>query len=252
MKDKNFQNKVGWILQEKYNGKMTSKAKEDIERFKKGEPLDYIIGFTNFLGCKIDLSKRPLIPRVETEFWVEKTIEQVKAEEVKSPKILDVFSGSGCIGISVMRHIKNAEVVFVDSEKNCLEQIAINCKINKINKKRFSILNSDVFSNIKGKFDYIFANPPYIPKKNEKKVQKSVLRYEPKEALFGGEDGMHYIKKFLTDAKNFLNPNGKIYMEFDSIQKSKIEKLLKEYQYKSWQFNKDQYGKWRYVVIVSD
>ncbi|MBM3206199.1 MAG: peptide chain release factor N(5)-glutamine methyltransferase [Candidatus Staskawiczbacteria bacterium] len=250
MKDKNFQNKIGWILQEKYSGKMTSEAKEDIERFKKGEPLDYIIGFTNFLGCKIDLSKRTLIPRVETEFWVEKIIDEINSTQLEENlQILDVFSGSGCVGIAIMRHIKNTDVVFADSEKNCLEQISINCKLNKVNKKRFSILNSDVFSNIKGKFDYIFANPPYIPTKSKNKIQKSVLKYEPSKALFGGNDGLQYVSKFLVDAKKFLKPQGKIFMEFDSTQKIKIEELLKKFNYKSWKFKKDQYGKWRLVVI---
>jgi len=277
---------INWLLKEKYDGKMTARAKKDIERLKAGEPLDYVIGFTEFLGCKIDLSKKPLIPRVETEFWVEKSINNIltfsrmsEYNKKNSIRILDMFSGSGCIGIAIMRHIENAQVVFADSQKNCIEQIKINLKINGLShrlirtnkpmiQKRYSVIKSDVFDGLNRKskivnlestqFDYIFANPPYIPdyRSNSSarlrailrnRVQKSVLKYEPKEALFGGKDGMDYIRKFLSEAKNFLKPGGKIYMEFDSPQKKKIEKLLKELGYESLQFHKDQYGKWRHV-----
>ena len=108
-----------------------------------------------------------------------------------------------------------------------------------------------MFENIIGQFDCIFANPPYIPNNQEtrNKIQKSVLDYEPHAALFGGKDGLRYIRKFLAKAKNFLAPGGRIYMEFDTPQKSAIGQLLKKYQYTAWEFHKDQYGKYRWVVI---
>lgn len=255
----NLQNKIHWILQEKYSGKLTFAAKKDIQKLKMGEPLDYIIGFTEFLGCKIDLSKRPLIPRVETEFWVEKAIEQVSpfthGRGKKGIKVLDMFSGSGCIGIAVLKHVKNSRVVFADLEKNTLKQIKINAKMNKIPSSRYKVIQSDIFSSLDGKYDYIFANPPYIAKNRKHKVQQSVLKYEPRAALFGGNDGLFYIKKFLTEAKNFLNPSTssgqvpKVFMEFDSIQKRHIETFIKKCGYKKCEFRKDQYSKWRYVVI---
>lgn len=246
-------NPVNWLLKDKYFGKPNAQFKKDIERLKVGEPLDYVIGFTDFLNCKIDLSKKPLIPRPETEFWVEKAISYISQTLDDRPKfeirVLDIFSGSGCIGISIMRHIKNAQVIFAEKDKKLLKQIRINCTISKIKPNKYQIIQSDVFNNIVGKYDYIFANPPYIPTTRKNKIQKSVLKYEPKMALLGGKDGLFYIRKFLTKAKNFLNPNGKIYMEFDSIQKKQIEALLKKYHYKKWDFHKDQYEKWRWVTI---
>jgi len=208
-----------------------------------------------------------------------------------------MFAGSGCIGIAVLKHTKNSEVVFVDNDKKCLKQIKINLKINllqdamsqnapttsliRANKgctkeKRCFVVSSDIFSNIRGKFDYIFANPPYIPdyRKNpsprfrailRNRVQKSVLKYEPKKALFAGKEGLFYIRKFLKQSKNYLNQGGpslpvrhrangvrasKIFMEFSPEQKRKIEKLLKKYKYKDWKFYKDQYNKWRWVMIT--
>jgi len=202
------------------------------------QPIEYVRGFTNFLGCKIDLSKKPLIPRVETEFWVKKAIQNMsynyKTFANRKTRVLDIFAGSGCIGIAVLKHIKNAEVDFADIEDRGVGHKTI---------------KSDVFSNIKGKYDFIFANPPYIPTNNKNLIQKSVLKYEPRRALFGGGDGLFYIRKFLKQAKSHLNPAGKIYMEFDPPQKKEIEKLIKKFGYKNYEFHKDQYGKYRYVVI---
>lgn len=255
----NLQNQIRWLLQEKYGGQPTrkataAKAKKDIQRLNNAEPLDYIIGFMEFLGCKIDLSKKPLIPRVETEYWTEKAIEEIHHNfhscENCEIGVLDMFAGSGAIGIAVLKHISGAHVTFADSEKNCIEQIKINAKINKLQKEQYAVIRSNVFENIQGQFDVIFANPPYIPTKRKSKVQRSVIKHEPKAALFGGEEGLLYIQQFLGQAKSFLKPAGRIYMEFDSPQKPKITKLIKKFRYSGHEFQKDQYGKWRYVVIL--
>jgi len=226
------------------------------------KPIEYVKGFTDFLGCKIDLSKKPLIPRPETEFWVSKAIQDTLTYSSLSVcyncgviKILDLFAGSGCIGIVILKHMNlpagRVQVIFADNDKKCLEQIKINLKINNglIRTNKPIVVESDVFSNIKGKFDFIFANPPYVAEKLKHKVQKSVLNYEPCEALFAGEDGLFYIKKFLTKAKNYLNPRGKIFMEFSPEQKGEIEKILKNFKYSNFKFHKDQFNRWRWLVV---
>ena len=251
-----MEKEIGWLLKEKYNNKQMPQFKKDVERLGKGEPVDYVIGFTEFLGCKIDLSKKTLIPRPETGFWVEQVIEEIKKDKRKDIRYLDIFAGSGCIGIAVIKNLllvrrsfSKGGCDFADKEINAIKQIKINCKLNGIDKKRYKIIQSDVFKNIKRKYDYIFANPPYIPTTRKNKIQKSVLKYEPKQALFGGKDGLFLINKFLREAQIHLNKKGEIFMEFDYVQKKEIEKLLKKYKYNSWEFKKDQYNRWRWVVI---
>jgi len=244
-----MQKEINWLLKEKYNGIPTKEIRKDIKRIEKGEPIDYVIGFTNFLGCKIDLSEHPLIPRSETEFWVKIALEEIK--KIKSKKIycLDIFAGSGCIGIAILKNTKNTKLDFVERRKEILGQIKINLKINGVKKYKYKIIQSDVFSKVARKYDYIFANPPYIATTRKNKIQKSVLKFERQSSLFGGKDGFFFIKSFLKNAVNHLSSDGVIYMEFDCIQKKGIEKILKKYGYRDREFYRDQYGKWRYVKI---
>lgn len=254
MNERRFEREKQWLLQEKYQGKLTYAAKKDVARLKAGEPVDYLIGFVEFAGTKIDLSKRPLIPRPETEYWTLQASEEIKKKYSSSPKsnlgdrCLDMFAGSGCIGIAVLKHIPTARVDFAEQEKKFLKQIHINLQLNHIDSYRYRIIESNIFSGAQGKYDYIFANPPYVAESRKRSVQPSVLKHEPRQALFAGRDGLKYIKKFLKETKDHLKSGGKIYMEFDSPQKRAINRLLRKYGYRSWQFHKDQYGKWRFVV----
>ncbi len=247
-----MKNEEEWLLKEKYNGKPNKKFKKDLMRLKKGEPLDYVIGFVNFLGCKIDLSKRPLIPRKETEYWTAFAAGDIKKRvdnsQAKGLKVLDIFAGSGCIGVAIQANVAGLLCDFAEKDAKLLKQIKINLKNNFARTPKCKVIKSDIFKNVKGKYDYILANPPYIPEKNKNKVQKSVLKYEPREALFAGSDGLRYITKFLREAKQHLNENGRIYMEFDPPQKEAIERMLFKYKYKKWWFGKDQYDRERWVV----
>ena len=214
------------------------------------EPEAYILGSVDFLKCKIDLSKRPLIPRVETEFWVEKAIKVIQAREaIEAIRCLDIFAGSGCIGIALLKHLESAVVDFVDVDEKAVEQIAINAKLNNIDASRFQIIKSDMFENVSGSYDYIFANPPYVAEEKIEDVQDSVLNYEPHNALFGGADGLLYIRTFLEKAHKYLNKGGKIYMEFDPHEKEEIERISKSAGYKEIKFHQDQFQRWRHLSL---
>jgi len=239
-----MQKEISWLLKEKHHGKPTKQFDKDVARLKAGEPVDYVIGFTEFLECKIDLSKKPLIPRPETEYWVGQVL-----KDIKIGRVLDMFAGSGCIGLAILKACPEQcrRVDFADKDGSAVKQIKINLKLNNV---RGKAIRSDVFSNVHGKYNYVFANPPYIPTGRKNKIQKSVIGFEPKVALFGGEDGLFYIKKFLGQAKNHLQSGGKIYMEFDPPQKRAIEGLAKNYGYARCDFYRDQHNRWRWVVFM--
>lgn len=242
----NYLKEKEWLLQEKYGGVEASEFRNDMKRLKSGEPIDYLIGFFEFLGCKIDLSFRPLIPRTETEWWVEKAMKNITPEKIS---ILDIFSGSGCIGITLLKHLPNAQVDFGEKEPSFAAQIEKNLIVNEIDLARTRVFTSDVFTDIpKKKYDYIFANPPYLSREKMEVVQKSVLAYEPDGALFAEDNGLLYIKKLLNEAPHFLAPNGKLFVEFDSRQKPEIEKLLEGSPLRT-EFWKDQFSRWRVAVF---
>ncbi len=221
------------------------------EKLRKGGPVEYSIGFVDFLGAKIDLSLRPLIPRPETKFWVRKVIREIQNKKAKNIQVLDLFAGSGCVGIAILKTCPDfcRRVDFAEIDGKFLNQIEINLKLNKISRTKYKLIQSDVFENIKGKYLYILANPPYVAESRKNEVQKSVLDFEPKKSLFGGNDGLFFIKKFLKEARFHLKNGGKIYLEFDPQQKEEVRKILIGSGHANHRFFKDQYGKWRYLIL---
>lgn len=287
---KDFEREKKWLLDEKYDGEYPNKKtgcrskisdfSTDVKRLEKGEPLAYVIGFVDFLNCKIDLFFRPLIPRSETEFWVDVFIKDSKQDfakqnPVKKKKILDIFSGSGCIGISLLKNLENISVDFAEKNPTFIKQIKKNLKLNftksdskksilgkvlehSLLKTRFEnarVFKSDVFSKIpvpkneKDKYDFIFANPPYIPKKANQKVEKSVKDFEDYDSLFAEDNGLFFIKKLILESSKFLKKGGELFIEFDETSKKDIEKFLKEKTIKKYKFKKDQYGNDRLLII---
>jgi release factor glutamine methyltransferase len=121
--------------------------------------------------------------------------------------------------------------------------------LNKIPKSRFKIYHSNFFEKLKEKkYDVIFANPPYVALDRIKEVQKEVLEKEPKIALFAGEEGMDFIEKFLKEVKNHLKPGGIFYLEFDPLQKRKIEEIMRRERFE-FSFHKDQFKKFRWLRV---
>jgi len=211
-------------------------------------PTEYKNGFTEFLNCKIDLSKKVFIPRIETEFWLKKALKELP--ENRSLVILDIFAGSGCIGIAILKNIKNSLVDFVDIDEKAITQIGINLRLNKIPRERYKIYKSNLFEKLKRKkYDFIFANPPYVAKERLNEVQESVKKFEPKISWYGGKKGLKYIKRFLKEAKNFLKKKGIIYLEIDPLQKEDIKKILEKGNYRKFKFFKDQFQKYRWAKI---
>lgn len=239
----NLDKEIDWLLREKYRGKLTEKAKVDIERLQNGEHAAYVIGFADFLGVRVDLSEKPLIPRPETEYWTGKAMKEMEGWDARL-RVLDLFSGSGAIGLAVLKYLPQARVDFADIEPRYAKGIRKSARKNGL--RRFRIITSDVFSKIRGEYDYILANPPYIPSSRE--LPESVAKNDPHNALFAGRDGLKYIRAVLKDAKKYLAPGGELWLEFDSPQKKEVGALARRHALDA-EFFQDQYAKWRYAIL---
>ena len=139
-------------------------------------PLQHIVGFGYFMGEKFFVNKHTLIPRPETEILVQECLKLIKP----GAKILDVGTGTACIAIEIS---KNVEVMVdaVDISEKVLEIAKENAKLHNAN---CNFIQSDLFSNIKGKYDFIISNPPYIPIKDIENISDTVKNYEPNSSLF--------------------------------------------------------------------
>ena len=243
-----------WLLSEKYGGAESEAFRADLKRLAEGEPLAYVIGHVPFLDCQIHLDSHPLIPRPETEYWALKAILSIRMDS-RSVRVLDLCAGSGCIGVAVAKAIPEAQVTFGEIDPSHLPTIEANLKIN-LNQnqtfhsnERFEVVQSDLFENIKGKFDFILTNPPYIDPTIDR-AEKSVKDYEPHLALYGGHDGLEIIYSIIDDSINFLAPQGQLWIEHEPEQAEEILKLAGGAGYARATTFPDQYGVLRYSVLV--
>ena len=188
-----------------------------LERRIKGEPLQYILGKTEFMGLEFRVNSQVLIPRPETEILVEAAIKYAKGK-----KILDLGTGSGCIAVSVAKKSSAVDVTAVDISKDALDIAEDNAKLNGV-KVRF--LEADFFKGLFTKYDLIISNPPYIPFDEIKSLQPE-LKYEPFVALDGGRDGLESYKKIIKEAPDYLEDNGILMMEMGFNQRKYIEVIF--------------------------
>lgn len=236
-----------WLVEEKYQGIESLEFFADLEKLRSGTPLAYLIGNIPFLGTVINLDSKPLIPRPETEYWAH----WVMTHEIQNKpyKVLDIFSGSGCIGIGILKHTP-CQVDFGELHSRHIEQIQKNIALNNIEKNRYQIFQSDVFEAIpQNTYDIILANPPYISKQRLETVDNSVFNHEDHTALFADDDGLLYIKKLIRESKQYLAPDGKVFVEFDPWQKESIESVCKKHHITRYSFLLDQYNKPRVFVF---
>ncbi len=218
--------------EEALDEKIENELKIINDKINEGYPLQYAIGKWNFYGLDLLVDKRALIPRYETEILVDLIIN----DNSNNKKILDIGTGSGAISLALSKNLKDSKIIGVDISKKAID-LANENKI-KLNINNVEFKESDIFSNIDEKFDIIVSNPPYINKEDFEKLDNK-LYYEPQNALYGGEDGLYFYKKIIKNAKNFLNKNGKIYLEIGYDQKDSISDLLEEYGYKQIESYKD-------------
>lgn len=247
-----FEDKVAQLRIKKYKGKEAPELLEDIRKMTEGEALEYLLGEVLFCGAKVDLSFRPMIPRPETEHWVKQAIEEILATRRQFVlRTLDLFSGSGNVGLAVLKNIPEATVDFIEFDPKLREQIDISVIKNNVKKLRTRILTGDTWAGAAGTYDCIFAVPPYVPPQLKVEVMSELSAEEPL-SFFDKEDGYYYHKQVLSRAKEFLKEGGALYLEFDITQRETIEKLALEYGFTNNHFLKDPYGHECTIVLVNE
>lgn len=209
-----------------------------LKRRISGEPLQYILGKTEFMGCAFKVDRRALIPRPETEILVESALRELKASGIARPKILDLGTGSGCIAVSIAKLFPRAIVWAADISAQALSLAGENARLNKV---KIKFLQTDIFSafeNKQEKFDLIISNPPYIPEKDFYGLAKEIS-FEPVLALKAPNHGLDFYSKIISRAAAYLKGNGLLAFEVGINQSGLVKAMLKEENFSDIRIIKD-------------
>jgi release factor glutamine methyltransferase len=193
-----------------------------IERRYQGEPIQYIIGETEFYGRPFRVTPDVLIPRPETEHLVEKVIEL--AVLFQSPRIVDIGTGSGAIAITLARHVPNAAITAIDVSVPALAIAQENATRSEV---AIRFLKGDLLIPVaQEQFDIVVSNPPYVPSTDRRVLSVEVREHEPSLALFAGPDGLDTYRRLIPQAFACLSPGGFIALEIGYGQSATVRTLL--------------------------
>ncbi|MBN1948442.1 MAG: peptide chain release factor N(5)-glutamine methyltransferase [Candidatus Cloacimonetes bacterium] len=219
-----------------------SEIKQKAERRAEHEPLQYILGETEFYGARILVTPDVLIPRPETEYLVD----WVASEYSEEQTLLDLGTGSGCIAIALGLIFPNMIIEAADISAQALETARKNAEINCV---KINFHCSDLFEELRNKYQIIISNPPYISTQEYQELDREIRDYEPQEALLAGEGGLYYYRRILAEAKDYLLPGGRIYLEIGAQQGKAIKKIAENYGWQKIEIRSDLSGCDRYVRI---
>ena len=229
--------------------KLIKKIEPLAERIEKGEPLQYVVGHTDFWGLKIKCDSRALIPRPETELLVEEILNSGIWE--KNPvTMVDVGTGTGCIVLTLASQRPDAAFKAVDISKDALDLARENAEANGVNGILW--LNNDLLSDFaEESADAVVANLPYIATNDWKQLDTSVRDYEPKTALDSGPNGMEKIELLASQARKVLVPGGMLFLEFGFDQGELVRQCLDQLGYREIQIKHDLAGLDRMAIAVN-
>ena len=239
------------LFTEKQQQQFDAGAKE----LAKGKPIQYITNSAWFMGREFIVNESVLIPRPETEELVQWIIDDHKNNE--KVRILDIGSGSGCIGISLARLVQNAVVTCADVSKEAIEVLKTNIEwvltpeekkagADNITVKTVDFLNEAQRNKQFGRYDVIVSNPPYIPVTEKAKMHTNVKDHEPDIALFvPADDAMLFYRAIAEFGKMHLNNEGFIYCELEANHSDECKALFESHDYTNVEIRKDMHGNWR-------
>ncbi len=211
-----------------------------IKRLNDGEPVQYIVGNVDFYGNIIKVDKRVLIPRFETEGLVEIALSYLK----DNMDVVDLGTGSGCIPITLKKHIPSLNIDAIDISKDAIDVAVENAKINNVD---INFIIGDMLKPLNKKYDCIISNPPYISYSEE--IMDIVKNNEPNIALYADNDGLYFYEEILKNCKNYLKDKFYIFFEIGYNQAERIKNIALKYLDCSVEVRKDLQGFDRYIII---
>ena len=248
------------------NGEVKEELLAELESVLKQReqrmPLQYLMGECEFMGYDFYVDERVLIPRQDTECLVELAVEDIRniktqnrcesnnAADQKNEqkvKVLDLCTGSGCIGISVAKLCPDTEVTLADISEEALSVAKKNAQNLDAG---VTLIKGNLFENIEGRFDYILSNPPYIPSEVIEGLMPEVKEHEPRLALDGEADGLSFYREIINEAPDYLNLDGRIYFEIGAEQGEDLTHLMNERGFSEVKVHKDLAGLDRIVTGI--
>ncbi|MFL5728729.1 MAG: peptide chain release factor N(5)-glutamine methyltransferase [Cytophagaceae bacterium] len=241
--------KTDLMLDKKVAEIYPDKIKDIINRLNKAEPIQYILGHTEFYGRKFKVSRHVLIPRPETEELVDLIVQENR--KIKNSSVLDIGTGSGCIAVSLKKEIPGASVFALDISKEALavagqnarelgaEAVLIESDIRNYDKNTFQGMS----------FNIIVSNPPYVTDSEKTLMHPNVLNYEPETALFvRDEDPLLFYRTIAEFGNKYLKPGGTCYFEINERYGEQIKALFEKNKYINIRIIRDLHGKDRFAA----
>ena len=202
------------------------RLRELVKRRVKNEPIQYITGVSNFYGRDFNVNKNVLIPRPETEILINVSIDYLSSK--KNPCIIDIGTGSGCIGITLAKELPSSNVIAIDYSQQVLDIAKDNAEL--IGVKNIEFIKLDFLSeNLNHIADVIVSNPPYIPQKDIQSLMEDVRKFEPHSALTDNADGLDFYRVFAKNFDNFLKKKGALIIEVGNGEHpSEVKKIFQD------------------------
>lgn len=216
-----------------------------VMQLRQGVPLEYITRRVQFRDLTLCIQPGVFIPRLETEHFVE-LIPSVMQQNPR--KILEIGTGCGAIAVALARVYPDAVIIATD-----ISAAAINSAFRNVDRmhlgQQINIVQCDTYAGIRGEFDLIVSNPPYVPSKRVPLLPRSVRDFEPIAALDGGEQGVGFITRLIIESSAYLSKTGVIALEIDEESVSVLRNLLVSNGFGSFRFAKDLFNKYRYLFV---
>lgn len=230
-------------MERELTGQQEGEYLDYLSRRQKRVPLQHITGEQEFMGLTFRVNEHVLVPRQDTEVLVETVLEKA----CPGMEILDMCTGSGCILISLLKLGKELSGAGVDVSEKALVMARENAKRQGVDAE---FLHSDLFTDVRGQYDIIVSNPPYIRTEVIRGLQEEVRLYDPMLALDGKEDGLHFYRRIIEESPKYLKEKGSLYFEIGHDQGQEVSALMKEAGFTGVTVKKDLAGLDRVVFGV--